>query len=174
MFALLFVKMDPLWHHDGWPGRKEADRLPDACAVFAAPARQLFPKLAAQPSPAATTGDIRENDCEWGSSSLSLHYTLFRYALGQDGGIEHAKRSYREQTAQTTADTKTPLHGIGDRALLTVSGTVRARQIQITARKSNVVAWIVYTPPAGEDAKDAAVATAERMAREALGVVAPR
>ncbi|MGH3382720.1 MAG: hypothetical protein ACRDP6_49135 [Actinoallomurus sp.] len=141
--------------------------------MFAAPARQLFPKLAARPSPAETTGDIRENDGEWGRSSLSLHYTLFHYALGQDGGIEHAKRSYREQTAQTTADTKTPLHGIGDRALLTVSGTVRARQIQITARKSNVVAWIVYTPPTGKDAKDAAVATAERMAREALGVVVP-
>ncbi|MFB9833898.1 hypothetical protein [Actinoallomurus acaciae] len=171
IFALLFVKMDPIWHHDRWPGRREADSLPDACKTFAAHARQLFPKLAAHPSPASTTGFIQENDCNWGGSSLSLHYTLFRYALGQDGGIEHAKRWYREQTPQTTADTNVSLHGLGDRALLTVSGTVRARQIQITARKGNVVAWIVYMPPAGKDAKDTAVAAAEQMAREALGEV---
>jgi hypothetical protein len=176
--AFTFVEVDPIWHHDKWPGRLEADRLPDACEVFRPTAAALFPGLEPRRSRARITGAVHDAGCEWGSGALSVDYTLFQYDLGLDGGIEQASERYREGPGGPVPDAEgaMPLSGLGDEAVLSVStgqaDPAKVVQIQVSARKANVVARIVYMPLAGRDGKGAAVATARSSARDALsGIV---
>ncbi|MFF4235603.1 hypothetical protein ACFYYL_07040 [Actinomadura geliboluensis] len=169
-WAALFVAFDPVWHHSSWPGREEAVRLPNACHVIEPTAKVMFPKQAPQRLP-----NDDEEKCRFGDS-LSLKYTIFRYAIGMDGGIERAEERFREGPGGPTLDDEgaRKLPGIGDEATIVTAaykdGT-RVHQIQVSARKANVVAWLVYAPPEKRDSRDEAVQEAERLTRAAVAAI---
>ncbi|QKW40012.1 hypothetical protein HUT06_43255 [Actinomadura sp. NAK00032] len=170
-WTALFVTFDPVWHHSSWPGREEAVRLPNACHVIEPTAKEMFPKQAPQRLP-----NDDEERCRFGDS-LSLKYTLFRYDLGMDGGIERAEERFREGPGGPTLDDEgaRTLPGVGDGATIdtaTYQDGTRVHQIQVSARKANVVAWLVYAPPEERDSRDEAVREAERLARAAVAAIA--
>ncbi|MFI6514168.1 hypothetical protein ACIBF1_01250 [Spirillospora sp. NPDC050679] len=155
LYVVVFVSVDPVWHHGAWPGRAEAAAVPDPCAVLRPPAPAAAPRRA--------TGG-----CEWGDS-LRLSYKRYEYEVGLDGGIERARQDVRETAGKDVR----PLPGVGDEARMSVAlfrGTDEAAQVQIKAHKANVVAWLVYAPADGRRAES--VAAAVRMTRRALDAVA--
>ncbi|WP_433228363.1 hypothetical protein [Actinomadura formosensis] len=171
-WTLVFVTFDPIWHHQAWPGRKEAHALPDPCRVLAPTANQMLPKS----TPARFPFDGNPV-CHFGAISLRLEYRLYEYRTGQDGGIEQAKERFREGPGGPTPEDKDarPLPNVGDEAVIVAStyqDATRVKQVQVSARKGNVVIWLVYTPRLkGWDSTDEAAAIAERLARTAAGRV---
>ncbi|MGI5165768.1 hypothetical protein ACQEU3_15545 [Spirillospora sp. CA-253888] len=154
LYVVVFVSVDPVWHHDAWPGRAEAAAAPDPCRVLRPPAPAAAPRRDA-------------GGCEWGDA-LRLSYKRYEYATGLDGGIERARQDVRE----TAGKDLRPLPGVGDEARMSVAlfrNTDEVLQIQIKAHKANVVAWLVYAPADGK--RTESVAAAVRMTRQALDAV---
>jgi hypothetical protein len=167
-WVAVVVLLDPVWHSPLWPGRHEAARVPNACAVIGADAARLLGPGSPSRTPGGSTGMISDDDCSYGGAALSLRYELYRYAAGQDGGIEHAAREFRSyaDSPWPGADPARPVPGLGGAATMIVSRYPRApgnvSMIELYARRANVVVRLTYMPRVGKlGGKTVPVATAK-------------
>ncbi|HEY3686445.1 MAG TPA: hypothetical protein VGL93_25650 [Streptosporangiaceae bacterium] len=182
LWAAALVTLDPLWHSPLWPGRHEASQVPYACPVIAADARALGVQSPRHSGDRTASSDGTDS-CSYGDGALGLTYDLYRYAAGQDGGIEHAARELRaDATRPGPATTGTrPVPGLGDEAAMTVSTYPRApgnaSMVRIEARRANVLVRLVYQPRTGKLGGKPiapATATAHRLAASALARITVR
>ncbi|WP_067477207.1 hypothetical protein [Actinomadura hibisca] len=178
--ALLAVQLVELpWQEPWWPTNKDAAALPHACAaVDAGTVRQMVPGAVQSDEAHLDREPFQTSGCRWAEPGrvAGLDLSLHRYSSeGMSGGVANAKD--RMLTYSRSYDS-TPVSGLGDAAWQiarpadsttnnatgTAAGSdgTAARNVQLAARRRNVVVIVGYTAPAsdGRRAEERAAAVA--------------
>lgn len=152
--ALALILIDPPWASDAWPLRQHAHRLPDACRMFDARARQLLPGAMVDRTLSYNDDSdarVKRHTCQWNATHPAADGTRFvgigrlsievelDHGIGPVSDAREAHRAFERETRIGIGESEVKVPGTGDEAeLITEPTSAGFAWVTVAARKANV------------------------------------